>query len=111
MFFALILCVSQIIGQSLIERDTSIEVWENGVKFEKAWVGGMNGVQFSEIDLNLDGIMDLITLDRTGNKLNPYTVINGKYVFSPEYRENFPQLHDWVLLEDYDCDGKKDIFT
>lgn len=99
------------IGQSSIQRDTSVEVWENGLKFEKAWVGGMNGVQFSEIDLNLDGIMDLITFDRTGNKLNPYILINGSHVFSPEYREKFPPLHDWVLLEDYDCDGKKDIFT
>ena len=37
--------------------------------------------------------------------------INGKFIFSPEYRESFPKIENWILLEDYDCDGRNDIFT
>ena len=103
--------LNEIIAQSPINRDTTVYVWENGIKFKKAWVGGMNGVQFSEIDLNLDGILDLITFDRAGNKINPYISINNEYIFSPNYRQYFPKIHDWILLADYNCDGKKDIYT
>ncbi|MBK7389494.1 MAG: hypothetical protein IPI23_10650 [Bacteroidetes bacterium] len=34
------------------------------------------------------------------------------YVYAPEYAKKFPvSMHDWVLLKDFDCDGKEDIFT
>jgi len=85
---------------------------ENGIEFKHPWVGGINAIQISEIDLNLDGIMDLILFDRTGNKLTPFLKINGEYVFAPEYKSAFSNhLHDWVILADYNCDGKQDIFT
>lgn len=80
------------------------------------WAGGLNYCQFSEIDLDLDGIQDLFVFDRTGNKvltfINQGTASQVDYVHAPEYQLSFPQdLHDWVLLRDYDCDGKADIFT
>ncbi|HXC05592.1 MAG TPA: T9SS type A sorting domain-containing protein, partial [Bacteroidia bacterium] len=39
--------------------------------------------------------------------------IPGKvdYVSAPQYIRNFPPLHDWVILADYNCDGLPDIFT
>ena len=36
------------------------------------------------------------------------------YVYKPEFIENFPgdfALNNWVLLVDYNQDGKEDIFT
>lgn len=98
-------------SQTLLERDTSIDIIENGTLYQQAWAGGINNPQFSSIDLDLDGIKDIIIFDRTGNKLSPYLYKNGEYIFAPEYRTHFPKLHDWVLLEDYNCDGKKDIYT
>ena len=56
-------------------------------------------------------IKDIIVFDRSGNKLSPYLNINGKFIFSPKYRESFPKIENWILSEDYDCDGKNDIFT
>ena len=41
----------------------------------------MNSVQFNEIDLNLDGVNDLITFDRSGNKLNTF-IKNNEYFCS-----------------------------
>ena len=92
-------------------RDTTPNIIVNSDELKSAWNGGINSAQFSEIDLNLDGIKDLITFDRSGNKLTPYLNINGKYVFSPQFRKHFPELKNWVILEDYNCDGKNDIFT
>jgi hypothetical protein len=99
-------------SQINFSRDTTISVMENANGFKHAWVGGINAMQPSEIDLNLDGINDLLFFDRTGNKLTPFLDVNGEYVFAPEYRSAFSNhLHDWVILADYNCDGKQDIFT
>ncbi|PCJ01386.1 MAG: hypothetical protein COB15_00245 [Flavobacteriales bacterium] len=88
----------------------------NGDTLKNPWAGGFNAVQFSEIDLNLDGINDLFVFDRTGNRIS--TFINSgeanqiTYTHDPSYIQYFPTgLRDWVLLRDYNCDGKMDIFT
>ena len=98
-------------SQMILNRDTSIIFKENGIPFSSALSGGINSGQFSNIDLNLDGVMDVIVFDKSGNKLSPFININGNFIYAPEYRNNFPIMHDWVLLTDYNCDGKNDIFT
>ena len=98
-------------SQMILNRDTSLYFEENGVEFVSALSGGINAGQFSNIDLNLDGIMDLIVFDKSGNKLSPFINDNGTFIYAPKYRNNFPSMHDWVLLTDYNCDGKNDIFT
>jgi len=79
------------------------------------WAGGMNSCQFCSIDLNLDGIGDLLIFDRHGNRkltfINHGTPGSVDYTLSPEYERQLPDLHDWVITVDYDLDGKKDIFT
>jgi len=32
-------------------------------------------------------------------------------MFTPEYATKLPELHDWVITADYNCDGKEDLFT
>jgi len=79
------------------------------------WGGGMNSVRMSQIDLNLDGIKDLFIFEKNGNRI--LTFINQgneneiSYQYAPEYKHFFPSLHDWVILTDYNGDGKEDIFT
>ncbi|GAB4132811.1 MAG: hypothetical protein Fur0041_04490 [Bacteroidia bacterium] len=96
-------------------RVDTIPVIYQSQQLPMAWAGGLNFCQLSEIDLNLDGIQDLFVFDRTGNKITTY-INNGTpnqvdYVLAPEYVSQFPRMHDWVLLRDYNCDGKADIFT
>ena len=79
-------------AQISVNRDTSVDVYESNNKYKSPWVGGMNSVQFNEIDLNLDGVNDLITFDRSGNKLNTFIKKNNEYIFAPQFRKNFPKI-------------------
>lgn len=79
------------------------------------WAGGLNSCQFGQIDINLDGIPDLVIFDRHGNRILPFinkgTPGIPDYEFHPEFASLFPDLHDWVIFADYNRDGKQDIFT
>jgi hypothetical protein len=96
-------------------RYDSIPVSDGSQLLSMAWGGGLNMLQYSEIDLNQDGIKDLFIFDRSGDKITTYintgTANLVSYVFAPQYVYSFPVLHDWALLRDYNCDGKEDIFT
>ncbi|MEO5643453.1 MAG: T9SS type A sorting domain-containing protein [Bacteroidia bacterium] len=102
-------------AQTQFIRKDSIPVYANNQQLNYAWTGGINSAQFSDIDLNQDGIMDLFVFDRNGNKistfLNTGTPNQVAYVAAMQYVTQFPRMHDWVLLRDYNCDGKMDIFT
>jgi hypothetical protein len=82
------------------------------------WVGGLNTPQFSSLDLNADGQPDLYAFDR--ETARSYTFLNvagasgagRRYQYAPDYERIFPtDLESWVLLRDYDCDGRLDLFT
>ena len=84
-----------------------------------AWAGGLNMPQFSSIDLDNDGQPDLFAFDRESSRV--YTFLNvaapgaaagRRWQYAPQYESIFPDsLRGWVLLRDYDCDGRPDIFT
>jgi hypothetical protein len=81
-----------------------------------AWAGGMNTPQLSNIDLNADGQQDLFAFDRESSR--SYTFLNvasgtgRRWQYAPQYESLFPEgLYGWVLLRDYDCDGRPDLFT
>ncbi|MCX6287502.1 MAG: FG-GAP-like repeat-containing protein [Bacteroidetes bacterium] len=79
------------------------------------WAGGLNACQFCAIDLNLDGLNDLLIFDRHGNRkltfINQGGVGQINYRYAPEYESQLPEMHEWVITADYNCDGKMDIFT
>ena len=75
------------------------------------YTGGINAPQFNKMDLDGDNIEDLLVFDRNGSKLTTYLFKLGKYVYAPEFESQFPPLFKWVIVRDYNCDGKKDIFT
>ena len=112
-----ILILNEVAAQNEFARDDRFIVLNQlGDTLKNPWAGGFNSVQFSEIDLNLDGIMDLFVFDRTGHKIS--TFINSgipnqvTYQYDPSYIDYFPTgLKNWVLLRDYNCDGKMDLFT
>ncbi len=79
------------------------------------WAGGLNSAQFGEIDINNDGIPDLVVFDRQGDRLlcfvNGGTTGTIDYTYAPQYQKLFPQLYHWAEFKDYNGDGKTDIFT
>ena len=109
--------ISNVSGQTFFFRDDSFLVLKtNGDTLKNPWAGGFNSVQFSKIDLDLDGVKDLFVFDRTGNRISTYLNSGAPnqidYTHAPNFIENFPEgLRNWVLLRDYNCDGKMDIFT
>lgn len=111
--FLLVLFISFVSnGQYLgFERADSIKVIHNGLIKEHPWVGGLNAAQFSTMDFNNDNIEDLFIFDRTGNKVLTFLKVGSSYEYAPQYEKDFPNLNSWVLLRDYNCDGKKDIFS
>ena len=60
----LFLITNSLFSQSNFYRDTSVNVTENNIQFKNAWAGGINSAQFNEIDLDLDGTMDLVVFDK-----------------------------------------------
>ena len=83
-----------------------------GNSLEMAWAGGLNAAQYNSIDLNGDGKDDLAIFDRMANKVITFVNENNQYHNAPEYEKFFPsEITNWLLLRDFNCDGKKDIFT
>lgn len=94
------------------ERYDDIEVFDDeNIQLAFPWVGGFNAVQFNTIDLNNDDLSDLICFDRLGNRILTFINENQHWKYAPEYQKCFPKVEHWIILKDYDDDGKKDLFT
>ena len=95
-----------------LNQENSIPVINNNDTLKNPWTGGFNSVQISKIDLNNDQIEDLFVFDRSCNKVITFLNDNNQFIYAPEYESKFPNdLKNWVLLRDYNNDGKKDIFS
>ncbi|GAA4501125.1 FG-GAP-like repeat-containing protein [Hymenobacter ginsengisoli] len=82
----------------------------------QAWTGGLNTPQFSTIDLDGDGQLDLFAFDRETARCYTFLSVAGasgrRWQYAPDYESLFPSdLSGWALLRDYDCDGRADLFT
>ena len=64
------------------------------------------------MDLNGDNVEDLVLFDRMADKVLTFIGVESKYQYAPEFEEFFPEdITNWLLIRDFNCDGKKDIFT
>jgi hypothetical protein len=118
-FLCAVLLVSSAFAQIPYIRQDSIPVTAGGVLLKNPWAGGLNFPQFSTVDLNGDGIRDLVVFDRSCTSCSKLRTFLNKgaagqvdYVYAPAYEALFPEgLRDIVLMADYNCDGREDIFT
>lgn len=114
-FYSLKTSIGQSVSPYSFSRVDTVEVKSGANLLKFPWAGGINSAQFGAIDLNLDGIKDLIVFDRTGNKISTY--INGgsantvDYSYNITYRNSLPTITNFMIVCDYNCDGKEDIFT
>ena len=110
-------------GQFGFQQDTTntnIQVIKNGIQQKHPWVGGLDYCQYSNIDLDFDGVADLLIFDKTTNKILTFLQKGATGVtdfeYAPSYEKAFEEDIDakfigWFLLADYNLDGKPDIFT
>ncbi|MBL7827584.1 MAG: T9SS type A sorting domain-containing protein [Saprospiraceae bacterium] len=111
----LLICSLSISAQQQMFERLNYPAEVNGMMLKYPFAGGLNAPQFSNADLNKDGIQDLVVFDRVGNVLLTF-LNNGipnsiDYTYAPEYACNFPRLVDYVVMRDFDKDGAMDIFT
>ncbi len=97
-------------------RYDSIKVITDDYELQNPWTGGLKNPQFSVIDIDGDGQKDLFVFERDYNGrikifINEGTSGEVAYTHAPQYEHLFPEMHNWCLLADYNCDGKEDIFT
>jgi hypothetical protein len=116
LLFAL-LSFSFLRAQLPVANDT-IGVIENGHVLKMPWANGLNYSNFSNMDVNYDGVKDLVAFD----KLNQFGIGRFRcfiktgspgatsYSYSPSHSYSFPETANWATLIDYDCDGKEDLF-
>lgn len=92
--------------------DNSIPVTENGVAYAAPWNGGLNSPEYNTMDLNGDGLDDLVLYDRMAQKVITWLRIDDAFEYAPHYEDQFPDdVYNWLLLRDFNCDGIKDLFT
>ncbi len=115
--YLLLLSFSALAQQRLVFRaDTLAKVTVAGRALPNAWAGGFNAPQFSRLRLDADTTADLVVFDRAGHKLSTFLAVKqgSGYAWrhAPQYESQFPaDLSDWMLLVDFDGDGRRDLFT
>jgi hypothetical protein len=114
-FFVAFLLFSSTVAFSQISYtvDQSISVAnQKDTALDLAWAGGLNSTQYNTMDLNRDGKDDLVLYDRMAKKVITFLQENNHWRYAPEFEYFFPTgITNWLLLRDFNCDGKKDIFT
>ena len=110
-------CGQPALAQESLYFDPTILVTYQGQPRDLAWSGGINFAQFGQLDLDRDGLKDIVYFDRSGNTLRALRNTGGggpaNYEVSRVGLDITPldQLHDWALFRDYDNDGDEDLFT
>ena len=95
--------------------EIEIPFFRNGEAIASTLIGGLLAPQFQAIDIDGEGLEDMVVFERNGDVLLPFinesTPGNPSYRYAPEYKENFPRLLNFVIFLDFNGDGKKDIFS
>lgn len=102
-------------AQVRFDRVDSASLVVNGSVMRNAWAGGVNFPLYSSIDLNGDATKDMIVYDRVNSRLSCYlndgSPALSAWAYAPQFESAFPAINRWVLLYDYNCDGREDLFT
>ncbi len=92
--------------------NSAVPVIANNDTLCNAWAGGFNSGQFNTLDVNADNLDDVVLYDRMAQRIMIFLRTDKGLIHAPDYEIFFPPgLTNYVLLRDYNADGKKDLFT
>jgi hypothetical protein len=116
LIYLLVLICFSFKAQFQFNFNDSIEVYRTNTALKYPWAGGLNYAQFSEIDYDYDGVMDLLVFDRSNDQMRVFEqkIESGVsfYKLNPLAYLEFPeQIRYRVFSIDYNGDGKNDLFT
>ncbi len=106
---ATLLCSSTVLSQQFT-ADNIAKFIVDGKELSNPFAGGLNAPQFSNADLNNDGLMDVLIFDRIGSVIIPMLREGDGFTFDPSFAANFPAIDNFLLMLDYNKDGIEDIF-
>ena len=118
LLIAIGLTVTNTFAQGVFKYAPSLDVnvEKDGSSLKNPWAGGLNNPQVGHMDVNFDCYPDIVIFDRSGGIIRVY--INDKdknqpnFTYAPEYARFFPtDVNNYMLLRDFNDDGKVDIFT
>lgn len=110
----LILCVLPLTGQvtyEFEEVDGPPVAMVDGTPLPYPFAGGMTAPQWSPIDFDGDGDEDLFCFERDGDRILMFERTPEGWSHRRDWAVGWPEVANWVLLRDYDCDGLPDLFT
>lgn len=112
---ALFSCLT-LFAQPQVSRCSNISVFQSSTQIQNPWAGGLNFTEWSRCDLDMDGFKDLVVFDKTGSKIRVFKNDGLAGIASYHHDANLqsafpPSVNSWMLMYDYNCDGKEDIFT
>lgn len=116
LLFTCLLSFNNLKAQFNFEYNDSITVKVGTDTLKLAWDGGLNYVQFSDIDYDFDGDLDLLVFDRSSDNIRVFLqeTINGTTQYKLKYnaQTSFPtDIRYRLTTVDYDQDGRKDLFA
>ncbi|MEX2511702.1 MAG: T9SS type A sorting domain-containing protein [Cyclobacteriaceae bacterium] len=110
LFFTL-LTTELLYGQKTYQFGNDIEVW-TGEKLSMPFAGGLNAAQIQKMDVTGNGLEELVIWDINAGSLKIFQQGDDEFLHLPDATFHFPNdISGFLILEDYDGDGKKDLFT
>lgn len=115
-FFIVFVCAFSKIGFSQISPFIPYyytQVFKNDIQLKFPWLGGLNSPQFEPVDLNNDGIEDLVIFEKEGERLLTFENSGSGigYSYAPKYEKNIPKINGWFLFKKITCDAISDFIT
>lgn len=99
-------------AQQVFQFDQEKKIQVAGQEVPIPFSQGINSAQIQPIDLTGDGSEEWVTWDINSRQLQVFEKSGENFTLRPELSYFFPaDISGFLVLADYDRDGKKDLFT
>ncbi len=100
------------LAQKIVELDQRKTIRVNGQVLLNGFSLGINSAQIQTMDLTGDGKEEWVVWDINSRQLQVFEKVGEQFRIRPDLSYFFPpDVSGFLVLADYDRDGKKDLFT